>query len=210
MKKIIGFLILLIVLIGVCGCTQPAAKPTTVTPTATTVVPATTEATIETTAVPTVETTIEATPVATSIPEANVTAPTLGNATVTANTTVAEITETVTAVMTPSTKVTTVHIVNNTFSPSVLMVYPGTGISWINDDSTVHSVKAIGSHAGKFNSGEIPKGVRWSYSFGEAEGTFEYADGFNQNITGTIIVKSGASLLGVGTPATYVTSSATW
>lgn len=206
MKKIIGFIILLIVLIGVSGCTQQA-KTTTETPAATTVVPTKEVITTveETTAVPTTEeTTIEATPAETNIPEANVTAP------AEENTTVIETTVPITAVMTPSTKITLIHIVNNTFSPSVLMVYPGTGISWINDDTTVHSVKAIGSHAGKFNSGELPTGVRWSYSFGDAEGTFEYADGFNQNITGTIIVKSGASLLGVGTPSTYVTSSASW
>lgn len=207
MKKTIGFLILLIVLIGVCGCTQPAAKPTTVTPTATTVVPATTEATIETTAIPTVETTIEATPVATSIPEANVTAPAVENTTAV---TAAETTVPVTAAMTPSTKITVIHITNNSFTPSVLMVLPGTGISWINDDATVHSVKAVGDHAGKFNSGEIPKGVQWSYSFGAGEGTFEYVDGFNKNITGTIIVKNAESPLSQVTDKPYVTSNATW
>lgn len=206
MKKIIGFLILLIVLIGACGCTQQA-KPTTATPTATTEAPTTEKVTsVETTVVPTVETTTEATtPAATSTPEANVTAP------ITETTGVVEATTApITASMTPSTKVTVIHIVNNTFTPSVLMIYPGTGITWLNDDSTVHTIKAIGDHAGKFNSGEIPKGVQWSYTFGAAEGTFEYADGLNQNITGTIIVRKGASLVGNVITQAYVTSNATW
>jgi plastocyanin len=208
MKKSIGFLILLIVLIAVCGCTQPA-KTTPVTTTATTVAPTPEATTVETTIVPTTEITIEATPVATSSPEANVTAPAAENTTV-VETTAAATTTLITASMTPSTKVTVVHIANNTFTPSVLMVLPGTGITWVNDDSTVHSVKAIGDHAGKFNSGEIPKGVQWGYSFGAAEGTFEYADGLNKNITGVIIVKNGDLLVGNPAPTTYVTSNATW
>lgn len=207
MKQSIGFLILLIVLIAVCGCTQPA-KTTPVTTTTTTVAPTPEATTVETTIVPTTEITVEATPVATSSPEANVTVPAAENTTVVE--TAATTTAIITASMTPSTKVTVVHIANNTFTPSVLMVLPGTGITWVNDDSTVHSVKAIGDHAGKFNSGEIPKGVQWSYSFGATEGTFEYADGFNTNITGIIIVKNGDLLVGNVAPATYVTSNATW
>jgi len=52
--------------------------------------------------------------------------------------------------------------------------------------------------------------AQWGYDFGEAEGTFEYADGYNLNVTGIIIVKKGESFVGMGTPVTYMTSNATW
>lgn len=201
MKKFIGLFILIIVLVAVSGCSQqatttpvttagPTEVPTVVVTTVKTIVPQTTKAPAETT------------PKETAI-AANGTSP------VSETVAVPVPTQIVTSGMTPSTKVTTIHIVNNSFSPSVLMVLPGTGISWINDDSTVHSVKMIGEYAGKFNSGDIAAGSRTSYSFGEAEGTFEYADGHDLNVTGVIIVKKGESFYGMGTPTTYMTSNAT-
>jgi plastocyanin len=197
MKKVIGLVLLLVVLVAVSGCTQQ-----TKTATATTVAP---------TAVATpIETTVEVTTaeVTTEIP--------VENTTVAANETVAQPTTeataaaaAVTAAMTPSTKVTVIHIANNTFTPATLMVLPGTGITWVNDDNTVHSVKMVGEHAGKFNSGDLVAGARWGYSFGDAEGTFQYADGYNLNVTGTIIVKKGDSLVG-NVPVTTVTGNNTW
>jgi plastocyanin len=197
MKKVIGLVLLLIVLVAVSGCTQqtktvPATTvaPTEVVTTAETVVETIAETPVETTAEATPEITAESTTIpATTVPATPVTAA---------------------VTMTPSTKITTVHIVNNSFSPSILMILPGTGITWINDDSAIHSVKATGSSKGKFNSGDIPKGVQFGYTFGESEGTFEYADGYNPNVTGMIIVKKGESFYGQGAPVTYMTSNATW
>lgn len=208
MKKLVGFLILLIVLIAVSGCTQQA-KPTTVTTTTAAVAPTTEATPEETTIVSTPEVTTEVTLEVTGTPEQTASPETTAVAANTSDTAVVtQATTLVTAMMTPSTKVTTVHIANNTFTPSVLMVLPGTSITWVNDDSTVHSVKMVEGH--KFNSGDIAKSSRWSYSFGATEGTFEYMDGYNTNVTGVIIVKKGESFAGMGTPTTYVTSSATW
>lgn len=206
MKKILGFLILLIVLVMASGCTQPATTPpatTTVVTEAPTAVPTPVETTIaEPTAVVTAEPTVAITTAATSktTPVANET---------TAVVTVAK-TTIVTAGMTPSTKITMVHIANGTFSPTPLMVLPGTRITWINDDTTVHSVKAAGAIAGKFNSMDISPKAQWGYDFGDQEGTYEYADGYNPNVTGIIIIKKGESFYGMGTPTTYMTSNATW
>lgn len=201
MKKIIGLFILIIALALVSGCTQQTTtKP--VTTVATMEVPTVIETSVETTVAPTEEATIVETSVETSSVEANVTAPVEETASVT---------QAITAAMTPSTKVTVIHIANNTFSPATLMVLPGTGITWVNDDSTVHSVKVIGEHAGMFNSGDIAAKVgRWGYTFSQKEGTYEYADGYNLNVTGVIIVKKGDSFAGMGTPTTYMTSNATW
>ena len=204
MKKIIGLFILIMALAMVSGCTQPATT-TPATTVATTEVPAVVATTAEITAAPTEEATTIETPVETGTIVAEVTAP------VEEITTAPVVTQAVTAAMTPSTKVTVIHIVNNSFSPATLMVLPGTGISWVNDDSTVHSVKTLGDTSPKFNSGDIAaKTGRWSYTFSEKEGTIHYADGYNLNVTGVIIVKKGESFAGMGTPTTYMTSNATW
>jgi plastocyanin len=201
MKKVIGLVLLLIVLVAVSGCTQQ-----TKTVPATTVAPTEVTTTVETV----VETTVEA-PVATIV-ETPVVTTAEPTPEITVNSTAVPVTTGAALVsMTPSTKITTVHIVNGTFSPATLVVLPGTGITWVNDDLAVHSVKMIGEHAGKFNSGDIVKGASWSYSFGENEGTFQYADGYHLNVTGVIIVKKGDSLLGnVVSSTPYVTSNATW
>ena len=204
MKKIIGLFILIIALALVSGCTQPTTT-TPATTVATTEVPTVVETTVEETVAPTEEATLIETPVETGTIVANVTAPVEENVTATITA------PAITAAMTPSTKVTVIHIVNNSFSPATLMVLPGTGITWANDDSTVHSVKTIGDNSPKFNSGDIAaKTGRWSYTFSQKEGTIEYKDGYNLNMTGVIIVKKGESFAGVGTPTTYMTSNATW
>lgn len=200
MKKCIGLLILIIVLAAVSGCTQPAktAPATTATPAAAETVAGTP---VETSAVPTAEATAEITPAETTV-AATATAP-AGNATAPVAT------ATVTPTLTFS-KVTMIHIANNTFTPSSIMVLPGTRITWVNDDKTVHSVKTIGNFAGKFNSGDIAPTVQWGYDFGENEGTFQYADGYNPNVTGVVIIKKGEVLYGMIPVTTYVTSNATW
>jgi len=205
MKKILGLLFLVIALVAASGCTlpQPAAPVTT------------TVATETPTAVPTViETTVETTPVTTTEPAVVETTATVNETTPVATETTAEVTATKTAIvtagMTPSTKVTVIHIANNSFTPSVLMVLPGTRITWVNSDNKVHSVKAVGTTAGKFNSMDIAPTAQWGYDFGENEGTFEYADGYNLDVTGVIIVKKGESFYGMGTPTTYMTSNASW
>jgi len=204
MKKIIGLFILIIALALVSGCTQQTTT-TPVTTVATTEVPTVIETTVETTVAPTEEVSAVATPVETSSIDANVTAPVEENVTATITA------PAITAAMTPSTKVTVIHIANNSFSPATLMVLPGTGITWVNDDSTVHSVKTIGDNSPKFNSGDIVANVgRWGYTFSQKEGTIEYTDGYNLNVTGVIIVKKGDSFAGMGTPTTYTTSNSAW
>jgi|SRR5208337_2054218 len=183
MKKVIGLLILILVLVAVSGCTQQT-KPAPVT----TTVPTTVATTVETTAAPMDNSTAAVTP-ATNATAENVTTPEETSE-------VPTVTQAVTMSMTPSTAVTVVHIVNNTFSPAVLMVLPGTGITWKNDDQTIHSVKTIGDNVGMFNSGAIVNGGTFIYTFSESEGTYQYADGYNMNVTGTIIVQKGDTLVG--------------
>ena len=201
MKKLIGLLILIIVLVAVSGCTQQTKTAPVTTAIPTTV--ETTEATTVATPAPTTEVPVATTEVVVATTE-------VANATAPAETTmVPTVTQTVSMAMTPSTKVTVVHIVNNTFTPSVLMVLPGTGITWANDDNTIHSVKMIGDHKGMFNSGDINGGGKWGFTFSQDEGTFVYEDGYNPNVTGTIIVKAGDVLYGGPTVSATATPAPT-
>jgi len=181
MKKFIGLFVLVIVLAMISGCTQPAQPAAVTTPVAT--------------VVPTVPPT-EATPVPTMEP-----APV---ATPQSTTAVATVVRTPIPVMTPSTRITTIYIRNNSFVPQELTILPGTGITWVNDDATVHAIKTTGNHKGMFNSGDFVKGTQWGYTFGANEGTFEIIDTYS-NSTSVIIVKKGESF--VGNPTVLPTST---
>jgi plastocyanin len=97
----------------------------------------------------------------------------------------------------PQTTRTIIYMRNYKFVPQELTVLPGTGISWVNDDSTVHSVKTTGIHAGLFNSGDIVPTASWGYTFGADEGVFEFTCAYHPDMKGSIVVKNGASVVGV-------------
>jgi plastocyanin len=183
MKKFFGLCILVILLVAISGCTQQ----TQTTP-ATTV--ATTIAAMEPTAVPTTEittlpvATVETTPAATNV-TTNVTAE--GPTTL----------STPRAALTPQTKITTVSMTNNTFTPKILTILPGTGITWKNDDTVIHVVKVTGKHAGMFNSGDIIPGSTWSYTFNQDVDTYDIVDPNFPQMNSTIVVKEGQSFSGV-------------
>jgi plastocyanin len=195
MKKFFGLCILVILLVAASGCTQPAKTATvTLEPT-----------TLAVTEVPTPEATMPPAPVETTA------IPTITTTTVAVTNEVTQIPTTVATpkpVMTPSTKVTIIHIRNNTFVPQELTVLPGTGITWINDDTTVHSIRTMPTSPFKFNSGDVMPGTQWGYTYGENEGTFGFIDTYT-NATGMIIVKKGESVLGaptIKTPAPTTTT----
>jgi len=165
MKKIIGLFILMIAFIAFTGCTQQAVQEPVTTPSTTVVT------TVPATALPTVQTTVPTTVVTTVIPTA-------------------------TRTLSPSTKiVTTIHIRNNAFVPQKLTALPGTGITWINDDEVVHSLKMSEADA-RFNSGDIVPGAYWSYTFGNREGTYSISDPYFPDMKGTIIVNLTGSIIG--------------
>lgn len=194
MKKFFGLCILVILLVAASGCTQPA-KTAVATPEPTA---------IAATEVPTPEATMPPTAVETTV------VPTTGaTVAVTLEETAKPTTmATPKPVMTPSIKVTTIYIRNNTFVPQELTVLPGTGITWINEDHTVHALKTLPTTPFKFSSGDVMPGAQWGYTYGENEGTFGFIDPYT-NATGMIIVKKGESVLGAGTIQTPVPTTAT-
>ncbi|MDO9034431.1 MAG: cupredoxin domain-containing protein [Methanoregula sp.] len=167
MKKFIGLFILVIALIVICGCTQPAQPVAVTTPVATPVP----------TPVPTVPPTV-ATPEPTMVP-----------------TTVVTVLSTPKITLVPQTAKTIFYMRNNTFVPKELTVLPGTGISWVNEDLISHSVKITGIHTGTFNSGEIIPGASSGNTFATA-GVFEFICPDHPDMKGTIVVKEGASVEG--------------
>jgi len=166
MKKFIGLLILMIAFVAFTGCTQQAVpEPVTTTPPTTG---------------PTTVLTAVLTPGPTPVP----------------TTVVTTLPPTVKRTESPPTKVvTTIHMQNNLFVPPVLTALPGTGITWINDDDIVHSLKMSGTDAG-FNSGDIMPHAQWSYTFGMREGNFSISCVYHPAMKGTIIIKNGASIVG--------------
>lgn len=189
MKSYFGLIILVLVLVLAAGCTDtPATRAVTTAPTTVTVPPEVT------TAPPVAETSPMATvPTAGMTTAPNLTLPLtpieVPNLTLTEKVTVAP---TATKLVTKN----VIHILNGSFVPSATTLLPGTGVSWINDDSGIHSVKSTGAHPGMFNSGEILPGEQFSFTFGADEGTYSFNDPKFTNMTGTIIIRSGPSVVG--------------
>ena len=170
MKKFIGLFILVIALVMISGCTQPAQPVAVTTPVATAVptVPPTV-ATMVPTMMPPVVTTVLSKPKITLVPQ-------------------------ITKII--------FYMRNNTFVPKELTVLPGTGITWVNEDLIVHSVKTTGTHTGMFNSGDIIPTATWDYTFGASEGVFEFVCPDHPDMKGTIVVKNGESVVGAPTMPT--------
>jgi len=174
MKRFIGLFILIIVLVMISGCTQ-SAQPAPVTTTVATPVP---------TPLPTVPPTV-ATPVTTTVP-----------------TTVTTVLSQPKVTLKPQITKIIFYMRNNTFVPRELTVLPGTGVTWVNEDPIIHSVKTTGTHTGMFNSGDIIPTAEWGYTFGASQGVFEFVCPDYPDMKGTVVVKDGPSVVGVPTMET--------
>ena len=180
MKLLMGFIVLLVALVAVTGCTQTASPSAQIT---TTTVPLTEV----TTAAPTVATTV---PVTTETMVANATAPAANVTAASTNVTAAATTAPalVASTPTPGTAVPTILITSTGFTPQTDVLITGTGITWMNTDNVSHAITVIGNNTGMFNSGAIVPNGGFTYTFGQP-GTFTYALVDNQTVTGTIIVQ---------------------
>ena len=73
------------------------------------------------------------------------------------------------------------------FSPDNFTVRAGTTVTWLNGDSTPHTVTS--NTAGAFDSGSIASGATYAHTFSQA-GTYNYYCAIHPNMIGTIIVTS--------------------
>jgi plastocyanin len=106
----------------------------------------------------------------------------------TANTTMAEMTTAAAAAGTTAAEKTAVkneiNIKGNAFVPDNLSIKVGDTVTWINNDSYAHTVKASN---GEFDSGNIASGAKFSFTF-DNEGTIDYICGIHTFMKGTITV----------------------
>jgi plastocyanin len=84
----------------------------------------------------------------------------------------------------PTPTTVTATIMNGTITPSLVSVSVGSTVTWMNDDSSAHSLVADG---GAFNSGTIAPNGQFSFTFATA-GTFAYHDASNASVSGTVNV----------------------
>lgn len=73
---------------------------------------------------------------------------------------------------------------NSVFSNTSLRVTAGTTVTWVNNDTQVHTITA---NDGSFSSGDMAVNASFSYTF-NAIGTYPYHCAYHSSMTGTIIV----------------------
>ncbi len=73
------------------------------------------------------------------------------------------------------------------YSPAVFTVVAGSKVTWINLDTTAHTVTS--NTTGLFDSGSITTGQMWSFTF-TTPGTYHYYCAIHPMMTGTIVVTS--------------------
>jgi plastocyanin len=81
---------------------------------------------------------------------------------------------------------------NNRFNPEALTVKAGTTVTWVNQDSYIHTVtsgKSPTDSSGLFDSGNLNGGKTFSFKFDKA-GTYDYfcIPHFSMGMIGKIIV----------------------
>jgi plastocyanin len=79
-----------------------------------------------------------------------------------------------------------VQIGNFTFKSPVVIVKPGTTVTWTNGDDIPHTVV---SKDGLFKSKVLDTGDKFSFTFAKA-GQFGYFCSIHPHMTGTVIVKA--------------------
>jgi len=73
------------------------------------------------------------------------------------------------------------------YSPSTLTVKVGTSVTWVNRDSTPHTVTSLN---GTFDSGNMNAGASYKFTFAHP-GTYPYTCTYHSWMKGTIVVTSG-------------------
>lgn len=78
----------------------------------------------------------------------------------------------------------TVDIRDYGYHPQDITVPAGTTVTWVQDDSTIHTV----TDAGSFDSGTLSKGQRYSHTF-RTPGTYAYVCTIHPAMRGTVTVQ---------------------
>lgn len=76
-----------------------------------------------------------------------------------------------------------------TFNPEMMVVTPGTTVTWVNEDDVSLTIESAPDSKEKFKSEKITKGEYFSHIFNQ-RGTFSYYCVEHPSMTGTIIVQT--------------------
>ncbi len=71
------------------------------------------------------------------------------------------------------------------FSPATVTIPVGTTVTWVNRTSVIHTVT---SRTGAFDSGDVPPGREFKYTFTQA-GTYDYYCRYHAAMSGRIVVE---------------------
>jgi|SRR5579862_5931730 len=82
----------------------------------------------------------------------------------------------------------TINIRDMMFTPSQITVAKGGSVTWTNNDTISHAVVDDLSNVGGPDSGSIPPGGTYSFTFNKT-GSFQYHDPGHTSMRGTIVVK---------------------
>jgi plastocyanin len=77
-----------------------------------------------------------------------------------------------------------VQVVDFAFEPAMVMIEPGTTVTWTNAGDRPHTVTA---DDGSFDSGRLDPGEQFSFTF-DQPGTFTYICGFHPEMQGSVMV----------------------
>jgi plastocyanin len=84
----------------------------------------------------------------------------------------------------------TISIRDNSFSPALLTVDPGTTVRWVHNASAIHTATSgtRNNPDGIFNSGDMRNGDTFEFTFTDS-GTFDYNCIYHAGMDGTIVVR---------------------
>src|SRR5579871_2546694 len=82
----------------------------------------------------------------------------------------------------------TIAIDNYAFGPATMTVPVGTTVTWINNDSDIHSVAADDGDPVMFKSAGLDTGDKYTFTFTKP-GTYAYHCALHPHMTGKIVVK---------------------
>jgi plastocyanin len=92
-------------------------------------------------------------------------------------------------------RVTTVTIRNFCFGPTVVHVQPGDSVSWINRDSTEHTVTGANRAFGSYRSLRRGHPVAWQF---ERAGVYPYYCALHLGMVGAVVVGGDGELAAAG------------
>jgi plastocyanin len=76
---------------------------------------------------------------------------------------------------------------NNSFSPNPIEAKVGETVTWVNDDSAIHTATSTN---GTFDSDILQRGQTFSYTF-DKEGEYPYFCTLHPNMVGKLVVTEG-------------------